>query len=99
MDKIRKFLIYGVIIILLIYSFMTDKGAVRFSVFISGYPKEAITGSLILDKSHKLKSNQKAYIIKKPTYKTGGINFLIDDVILYEDDKSSNNVYIMERIK
>ena len=28
MDKIRKFLIYGVIIILLIYSFMTDKGAV-----------------------------------------------------------------------
>lgn len=44
MDKIRKFLIYGVIIILLIYSFMTDKGAVRFSVFISGYPKEAITG-------------------------------------------------------
>ena len=63
MDKIRKFLIYGVIIILLIYSFMTDKGAVRFSVFISGYPKKAITGSLILDKSHKLKSNQKAYII------------------------------------
>ena len=43
---------------------MTDKGAVRFSVFISGYPKEAITGSLILDKSHKLKSNQKAYIIE-----------------------------------
>ena len=64
MDKIRKFLICGVIIILLIYSFMTDKGAVRFSVFISGYPKEAITGSLILDKSHKLKSNQKAYIIE-----------------------------------
>lgn len=43
--------------------------------------------------------DKKSYIIKKPTYKTGGINFLIDDVILYEDDKSSNNVYIMERIK
>ncbi len=65
---------------------------------------KVIVDEVMYDSEHEgmqvfdLKDN-KSYIIKKPTYKTGGINFLIDDVILYEDDKSSNNVYIMERIK
>lgn len=43
--------------------------------------------------------NKKSYIIKKPTYKTGSINFLLDDVILYKGDKVSNKVYVLERIK
>lgn len=65
---------------------------------------KVIVDEVMYDSEHEgmqvfdLKDN-KSYIIKKPTYKTGGINFLIDDVILYEDDKSSYNVYIMERIK
>ena len=65
---------------------------------------KVIVDEVMYDSEHEgmqvfdLKDN-KSYIIKKPTYKTGGINFLIDDVILYEDYISSNNLYIMERIK
>ena len=58
MLKLRK-LIYGIIIIFLVYVFMTDKGSVRFSILLSGYPKEAILGHLKQDKAHELKKTKR----------------------------------------
>nr|WP_294688499.1 hypothetical protein [uncultured Anaerostipes sp.] len=64
----KKIIVRILLIICFIYCFMTPKGSVRFWVFISGYPKEAITGKLIYEKDTKgeLKSTEKAYIIEKP---------------------------------
>ena len=71
---------------------------------IADSTKIIVYGTVMYDSDHEgmqvydLK-NKKSYFIKKPTYKAGSINFLIDDVILYEDNKVSNKVYILERIK
>lgn len=66
--------------------------------------QKVIADEVVYDSKHEgmqvfdLKT-KKSYIIKKPMYKTGSINFLLDDVILYKGDKVSNKVYIFKRIK
>lgn len=70
----KKIIVCIVLISYFIYSFMTPVGSVRFSILLSGYPIEAITGRLEEDKekhSEKLKSNQKAYILKNPPIEKG----------------------------
>lgn len=76
--KIVKTICYIFIISCLMYSFMTEKGAVRFSILLYGCPKEAITGHLRRDNvEHKDLEvrKQRAYIMEPyPIDKeTGGI--------------------------
>ena len=71
---------------------------------IADSTKIIVFGTVMYDSDHEgmhvyYLKNKKSYFIKKPAYEVGGISFLFGNIILYEDEKVSNNVYILDPVK